>query len=166
MIDLQRIAVKSSLKVLGVLCVLSGALSAEAQTSADLRGKWIGTLRCRAFNGTRLKAPSASVTMNISQIGRYFAAQIEDSSGVRTYNGEVIRETGRATRFEAVLIECRSTANMNNYSETATIKGFAEELNGRLAGESIFRSVRGEIGTCRWTYERVSKKDPRVSFCR
>lgn len=104
--------------------------------------------------------------MSVSQLGRYFAVQVEDGNGVRTYNGEVIGETGRNGHLQAMLIECRSTSNMNNYSEVVNLKGLVLDPEGHLTGESLFRSMRGEIGKCRWRYERTSTKDPKIAFCR
>jgi len=160
----KRRSVKLAAIGRGALLLLLIAAPAVAQT-ANLRGQWVGGLRCRSFNGTRSAPPKATATLSISQVGRYLAAEVQDSAGVRKYNGEVMRETGRASRFEAVLIECRSTSNMNNYSEVTNLKGFAVDDDGRLNGKSIFRSVRGEIGTCRWSFERISGKDPRIGFC-
>lgn len=161
----KNLSVGMTLTALGLS--LGMATSAGyAQTLSNLRGKWIGTLRCRSFNGTRATQPTAVTTMSISQLGRYFAAQIEDANGVRTYNGELIREAGRDGRVEALLIECRSSSHMNNYAEVVNLRGLAVDPDGKLRGESIFRNMRGEIGNCRWHYQRTTTKDPRIAFCR
>jgi len=158
----------SAWRQLGV--ALAGAmLIASAATAAapvgDLSGTWKGKVRCKAFDGARRSVPDRGATLTISQNGRYFAARIEDSQGQRLYNGEAVSLTGREHRVEAVLIECRSSSALNDYSEVVTLRGTLNAPGGRLTGESIFRSQLGELGTCRWRLERTRTTNPNVSFC-
>lgn len=148
---------------LGVATIVVTLATAAAAT--DLTGVWTGSVHCRSFDGARRSIPSREATLRISQLGRYFAAQVEHSRGVRSYNGEVVPRIGRTSRVEAVLIECRSSPELNNYSEVVNLRGTVIDSRGRLSGESIFRNQVGDIGTCRWSLERSSSKQPSISFC-
>lgn len=142
------------------------AMMAPAAFAEDLSGVWKGSIRCKAFDGVRRSIPDRGATLTISQLGRYFAAEVEDSQGLRQYNGEVVGLTGRDRRVEAVLIECRSSSALNDYSEAVTLRGTLFDERGRLTGESIFRSQLGELGTCKWRLERKSAELPAITFCR
>jgi hypothetical protein len=137
-----------------------------AAAGDDLSGVWQGSVRCKAFDGVRRSIPDRGATLTISQLGRFFAAQVEDSQGLRQYNGEVVALTGRDRRVEAVMVECRSSAALNDYLEAVTLRGTLLDERGRLTGESIFRSQLGELGTCKWRLERTSSKLPAIPFCR
>jgi len=132
----------------------------------DLSGVWQGSVRCKAFDGVRRSIPDRGATLTISQLGRFFAAQLEDSQGLRQYNGEVVRLTGRDQRVEAVMVECRSSAALNDYLEAVTLRGTLLDTGGWLTGESIFRSQLGELGTCKWRLSRTSSGLPAIPFCR
>lgn len=142
------------------------ALVAPAAAAGDLSGVWSGSVRCKAFDGVRRSVPDRGATLTITQQGRFFAAQIEDAQGLRQYNGEVVSLTGRDRRVEAVMVECRTSAALNDYLETVTLRGTMYAAQGRLNGESIFRSQLGELGTCKWRLERSSAAVPAVPFCR
>lgn len=156
----MRRRIRYSLLMTGMLVVV--ALPAAA---TDLTGVWSGSVHCRSFDGAHRSIPSRDATLRVAQVGRYFAAQVEHSRGVRSYNGEVVPRIGRTSRVEAVLIECRSTPELSNYSEVVNLRGTVVDERGRLSGESIFRNQMGDIGTCRWSLERSSRKAPTVSFC-
>jgi hypothetical protein len=128
----------------------------------NMTGQWLGTIACRTFNGTQRNAPSIGTTMKITHAGQQVAVRIEDGSGVRTYNGQGIDNAGQPLRMRVVLIECRSSTNLNNYSEVVHLNGSS---GGRLRGTSILRSQLGDIGTCRWSFQRVSASNPIVAGC-
>jgi hypothetical protein len=137
-------------------------LCSGAAAAFNMTGQWLGTIACRTFNGTQRNSPSIGSTMKITQTGAQVAVRIEDGSGVRTYNGEGIDNAGQPLRMRVVLIECRSSTSLNNYSEVVHLNGSS---GGRLRGTSILRSQLGDIGTCRWSFQRVSAINPTVAGC-
>jgi hypothetical protein len=72
--------------------------------------------------------------------------------------------TGQPLRVRALLIECRSTPSLDNYSEVVQVLGSASSRL-RLQGKSILRSQSGDIGTCRWTFQRTTSANPAVTGC-
>lgn len=143
------------------LCV-GFAIPARAN---DLSGEWRGKVRCKAYDGVRRSVPDRGAIVKIRQTGRRLAAQLEDAQGLRRYNGEMITQIGRSQRVEAILMECRSTAALSNYSEKVMLRGNIVFPRGMLAGESFFRNQWGEIGTCRWRLQRVDHRAPVVAPC-
>lgn len=146
------------------LLLLAG-LRASPAAASDLTGEWRGKVRCKAYDGVRRSVPDRGAIVKIRQTGRRFVAQLEDAQGLRRYNGETISQIVRSQRVEAILMECRSTAALSNYSEKVMLRGNVLPTGGRLAGQSFFRNQWGEIGTCRWRLQRVDHRAPTVAPC-
>lgn len=140
-------------------------VGANLAAAADLTGEWRGKVRCKVNDGMRRSVPDHGATVRVSQVGRQFVAQLEDAQGVRRYNGEVVSQLGREHRFEAILIECRSTATLSNYSEKAFLRGTVQASGGRISGESLYRNQFGAIGSCRWRLQRSSAVRPNLAPC-
>ena len=157
---------KTASRVASIVCLVAATLGPSLPVwGLELSGVWKGKVRCKAFDGVRRAVPARGATLTVRQAGRHFTAQLEDSQGLRHYNGEVVRQAGRDRRIEAVMMECRSSSDLNDYSEAVNFRGTLFEKGGRLSGESIFRTQLGEIGTCRWRFDRSSASIPTLSFC-
>jgi hypothetical protein len=144
--------------------VLGAALAAAPAQGFPLTGEWAGNIVCQTFDGTARRVPSVGTTMKISQVGSQLTVQTEDGNGVKHYNGQSIEQTGQPLRVRALLIECRSTPSLDNYSEVVQLLGSASSRL-RLQGKSILRSQSGDIGTCRWTFQRTTSANPAVTGC-
>jgi len=161
----RRLRAPFAASVAGVLLFTGGLAWAPPAVASDLTGEWRGKVRCRANDGSRRTIPNLGAVVNFHQVGRSFVAQVEDSQGMRRYNGEVVSQIGRNQRVEAILVECRSTAALSNYTEKALLRGTISKNTASLSGTSMFRNQWGEIGTCRWRLQRVSKRVPSVTPC-
>jgi hypothetical protein len=148
----------------GCLYGLLAALVAWPVYAFPLTGEWDGKVTCQTFDGTRRRIPSIGTTLKVTQAGAQLSVQTEDGSGTRHYNGQAIEDVGQPLRIRAVLIECRSTTSLDNYSEVVHLLGSATSKL-RLQGRSILRNQNGDIGTCRWTFQRTSPTNPNVSAC-
>lgn len=149
--------------ILGCL-MLATTVAARPARGFNLTGEWMGTVACKTFDGTQRRLPSLGTTMRITQSGTQFGVRTEDSSSVKQYNGQAIEDVGQPLRMRAVLIECRSTTDLDNYSEVVHLIGNAGAKLS-LRGKSILRNQSGDIGTCRWTFQRVSSTNPVVPGC-
>jgi len=147
--------------VFGFTVILCQLLVAPAE-AFNLTGEWVGTIACKAFDGTQHRLPSVGAALKITQMGTLLKLRIEDSSGVRHYNGQAIDDTAQPLRMRSVLIECRSTTSLDNYSEVVHV---AATSGFRMKAKSILRSELGDITTCRWTFQRISTTNPMATGC-
>ena len=81
------------------------------------------------------------------------------------YNGQAISDVKQGARGRAVLIECRSTTELDGYTEIVRLEGVSNSIRGKLRGVSLVRNQFGEIGKCKWAYWRVSTANPMVTGC-
>jgi len=157
---------RSSIANAVIAGVVAFALGSAAEVVAsDLGGEWVGKVRCKATDGVRRSVPDRGANVRISQLGRKLSVRVEDSQGLRHYNGELVRQIGREQRIEAVLIECRTATALSNYSEKVMLRGTVLPASAKLSGESFFRNQWGEIGTCRWRLQRLNSKVVNVAPC-
>jgi hypothetical protein len=145
----------------GFAVVVVQLLAARAE-GFNLTGEWVGTVTCQVFDGRQRSVPAVGSALKITQSGTILSVRIEDSSGVRHYNGEAIDDSAQPLRMRGVLIECRSSTSLNNYSEVVHLSGSG---GYRLRGKSILRNEIGDIDTCRWTFQRITAANPAISGC-
>ena len=145
--------------------LLAVAAVATPTWAVDLTGTWTGQQRCKFFDGVQTKKTFGLTNqVKITQTATRLA--VETPGGIGTfYNGEVLDDASKSSKGRAVFAECRSTTELDGYSELVHLKAAGSESSGRLRGESVFRSQRGEVGTCKWNLKRSSTDDPEVTGC-
>jgi hypothetical protein len=149
----------------GVLLAGLAILLAQTVSAIDVTGTWTGEQRCKFFDGVQTnKTFGLSNQVKISQHDNRIA--VETPGGVGSfYNGEVLDDATKPTKGRVVLAECRSAADLDGYNEMVYLAGTANEISGRLRGESVVRSQLGEVGTCKWKLNRTDSADPQVTGC-
>lgn len=131
----------------------------------NLTGEWSGSANCKAFDGTLFRLPRTTSTLLVSHSTTTFAARLETDSGPTEYFGHTVQQSGLSTRLQGIMVECRTTPSLADRSEVVHLKAAESTSRARLKGSSIFRDQSGDIGTCRWTFERVNKTAPGLTPC-
>ena len=132
----------------------------------DLTGTWIGRESCRVYDGIVAKSfvefgPSNPV--RITQTGNSLAVVLDSATDGVAYHGEAIQHVAKPRNGRAIMTECRSDTALSDYSEVVHLEGAAGSDGGRLRGESILRTLFGEVGVCKWYLTRTSTNDPSVT---
>jgi hypothetical protein len=131
----------------------------------NLTGEWQGSTSCTSFDGTLFRIPRSPSTLYITHSGGTFAAHLDTGEGPTDYSGQAVQESGQTSRLRGIMVECHTAPNLLDRSEVVHLKAMDSEANGRIKGSSIFRGQAGDIGTCRWTFQRVNKNDPGLTEC-
>lgn len=131
----------------------------------NLTGEWTGSASCKAFDGTVFRLPRTTSTLFISHSATTFVARLEADSGPTDYFGHSVQQSGLSTRLQGIMVECRTTPMLSDRSEVVHLKAAEGGGGARMKGSSIFRDQSGDIGTCRWVFERVRKTDPGLAPC-
>jgi hypothetical protein len=136
--------------------------------AANLTGTWVGQQECRRFDGTKFFTPFPNDTMTISQTG----ADLNISSlGIR-YHGQAIDDAAAPhVKAQASFVECTTTES-SPYQEIGRATKIDIKSDGVratfLATSIFFQDIDpfpADVGTCDWTYQRVSTADPGVEDC-
>ena len=132
----------------------------------ELTGTWVGRETCKVYDGISARnsvdfGPSNPV--RITQTGNSLAVVMVSATLGVTYHGESIGDTAQPRNGRAMMTECRSDTKLSAYSEVVHLDGSADPQIGRLRGESIVRTLFGEVGRCKWRLTRTSTDDPLVT---
>jgi hypothetical protein len=136
-----------------------------AALAINLTGEWVGSARCKAFDGTQFSLPRSTSTLLISHSTTSFSARLESGDGPTDYVGHTIQQTGQSSRLQGIMAECGTNPTFANRNEVVHLKGSEGATSARLKGSSIFRDPSGEIGTCRWNFKRETKTNPNLIGC-
>lgn len=158
----MRIQLHRSIAVLGFAMAFQLPIAALA---INLTGEWVGSARCKAFDGTQFSLPRSTSTLLISHSTTSFTARIESGDGPTDYVGHTVQQTGQSSRLQAIMVECGTNPTFANRNEVVHLKGSEGATSSRLKGSSIFRAPSGEIGTCRWNFKRETKTNPNLIGC-
>ncbi len=162
--------------VIGVAAVLTLlALVAPPTWAANLTGTWVGQQECRRFDGTKFFTPFPNDVMTITQNG----SDLNDlninavivTGGIR-YHGQAIDDAAAPhVKAQASFVECTTTES-SPYQEIGRASKIDIKSDGVratfLATSIFFQDIDpfpADVGTCDWTYQRVSTADPGVEDC-
>lgn len=133
----------------------------------DLTGTWVGKIVCDSFDPLgKSKTGVTDDVMEITQAGADLN-MVADEFGF-LYNGQVIDDPANpAYKGQAGFIECRTTPANTDTSEMGRIKVVikADGIHATLKAQSILMDPAPLLQTCKWTYKRMDKSDPKVPDC-
>jgi len=132
----------------------------------DLTGRWVGRESCRVYDGVLSKESvefGPSNPVRITQTGNSVAVVMGSATDGVAYYGDVVSHPSKPKIGRALLTECRSDTALSGYTEVIHFEGTASAAAARLRGESIVRTLFGEIGMCKWQLIRTSLDDPSVT---
>ena len=154
-------------KVFGAAALFCFFLTLQTASAIDLTGTWEGKQVCQYFDG-RESIVVSDDELQVTQIGSemYFSSVIVDA----IFHAQVLERSRHSNKSaQAIFIEC-DTDESATYQEI----GRANKLQVIAKGGGVFEGTsnfyqedpdRRFIGTCQWTYRRVSTANPHVPAC-
>jgi len=162
----------SVISVAAVLALLG--VTASPTWAVNLTGTWAGEQNCRRYDGTKFFTPFPNDTMTITQNGSdlYIEALVIDGEPRLHFHGQVINDDAAPkAKAQASFVECETTES-SSYQEigrASKIDVKSDGVRATFLATSIFHQdfdpVPPDLGTCEWTYSRVSTADPGVATC-
>lgn len=158
------VSVTAALALLGSVAPPAWAL--------NLTGTWIGKQECRRFDGTTFFTPFPNDVMTITQNGTDLNLNAVIVTGGIRYHGQAIEDAAApAVKAQASFVECTTTES-SPYQEIGRASKIDIKSDGVratfLATSIFFQNIDpfpADVGTCDWTYQRVSTADPGVEDC-
>jgi hypothetical protein len=161
--------------VVGVTTVLVLlGLAAPPTWAVNLTGTWVGEQNCRRYDGTKFFTQFPNDTMTITQNGSdlNIEALVIDGVPVLHYHGQVIDDDAAPkVKAQASFVECLTTESSPYQEMGRAIKVDikSDGVRANFLATSIFHqdfpTFPPDVGTCEWTYSRISTADPGVAEC-
>lgn len=136
----------------------------------DLTGTWAGKWSCTGFDGAKFTSGNKESTLLVAQVGNVFSADID--GGEFRYNGGAIPDAAKPLeKGEAVMNSCGTDPIPLTGEETeiARLKVKVSikpgQVKGSLKGVSIFEDNLGGVGTCKYSYKRITTTNPGSIGC-
>lgn len=152
-----------------VVFALSLLFLTTAVTSArafDATGTWLGKWSCKDFDGTKFTEGQRESTLLVSQSGDVLAIDLD--GGAYRYNGRSLNDAAKPEKGEAIFVSCGidNQPFVGGLAELirVAVKTKLGAVKATLKGQSIFENG-ASVGTCKYTFKRVSTQDPNVSDC-
>ncbi len=136
----------------------------------DLTGHWTGKWSCKGFDGTKFTSGNKVSTMDVTQVVGTFAVAIDVATDNFTYNAVAIPDMIKPNeKGEVVLVGCHTGTTLPAAPFDAELvrASVKTKLDGKgtFTGTSFFADSAPEVGTCKYSYKRVSTIDPVVAAC-
>lgn len=159
------------------LCALLLAACAAAPALAgDLTGTWKGKFTCKLENGqTKLKLSSKTITspepgvstLEVSHPGGPGTAALQLEVDDVLFAGFAL-PAGGATGGVGALFDCTDDGDPGDAGEIRTFKWkvTADSVKGTIAWRGMLVNDDQEVGSCKGTWKRISREDPRIGPCR
>jgi len=133
----------------------------------DLTGTWQGKEICTVLTGNGVKTITRQQrSMAITQSATDLNGVVD---GLEEYNGIIFDEADTTSKGQAILIACRTTADLADFEQMVgarvTLPAGGAKLKGRSARHSVVGTGGGSVAVCSWTYNRTNTTDPTVGDC-
>jgi hypothetical protein len=153
-----------------ILTLCGPTLAGSDLKILNLTGTWEGLQVCDDNEGGEQVNFVTDDRVEISQRGHHLRLRRVNQSGGLIYDGRVLEISG-STRVEAMVSVCDGTYVAREMVRLRRVRATADG-SGSFDAESLYESTDALgfegvqiFGTCKWAYERVSTKNPRVPAC-
>jgi hypothetical protein len=168
----EGIAMEIARRLATAAVVCLGLCSASAPALAtDITGIWVGEQVCQYFDGTATNPRFTDDFLLITQQGDNFFLFTPLAGLFQAQAIDDLRSP--ATKAQAIFIHCDTTVT-SDFQELGRAKKLETNSNptsvaGTFEATSNFFETAPDgfrfMGTCQWTYRRVSTEDPDVPDC-
>lgn len=154
---------RTAVFVLSLLFFTAAGAPADA---FDATGTWLGRWSCKDFDGQKFSEGARDVTILVTQTGDFLAMDFD--GGAYRYNGRSLNDAAKPDKGEVVFVSCGidNQPFAGGLSEIirVAIRTKLGAVKATFQGQSVFEQG-ASVGTCKYTFKRVSTQDPNVSDC-